>query len=101
MYCAAIEFKTILNNQDPNIQYTMGAEDADKTLTWVHYINLPNKLHFQRPSETSGHNPQILKCIIFTGFLHRTYAICQPTKREEVDFWSDVSLKIDTTSWRE
>lgn len=30
---SANKFKTILNNQDPNIQYTMGAEDADKTLT--------------------------------------------------------------------
>ena len=59
------------------------------------------KFAVPRPSETSGHNPKILQVIIFTGFLHRTYAICQPTKREEVDFWSDVSLKIDTTSWRE
>ena len=32
---SAIEFKTILNNQDPNIQYTMDAEDADKSLQFL------------------------------------------------------------------
>ena len=32
VYQSAIEFLNILNNQDPKIQYTMDAEDADKTL---------------------------------------------------------------------
>ena len=91
---SAIEFKTILNNQNPNIQYTMDAEDADKTLQfldlkikntegkYVTSIFRKNAITNVQVKPHSGHDPKILKGI-FTGFLHRAYAICQPTQREE------------------
>ena len=46
-----------------------------KYVSWSFITNVQVKPH-------SGHDPKILKGI-FTGFLHRAYAICQPTQREE------------------
>ena len=72
----------------------MDAEDADKTLQfldlkikntegkYVTSIFRKNAITNVQVKPRSGHDPKILKGI-FTGFLHRAYAICQLTQREE------------------
>ena len=109
---SATEFQNILNQQDPNIQYTMDVEDTEKTLQFLELkitnvegkytisIYMENAITNVQVKPHSGHDPKILKGI-FTDFLHRAYSTCQSTQRERRSGLPDQTLlKMDTTTTR-
>ena len=71
-------------------QHSMDAEDADKILQFLDlnikkverkYVTSIYRKKAITKVQVKPH-PMILKGI-FTGYIHRTYAICQPIQREE------------------
>ena len=94
----ATQFYTILNEQDPHIQYTMETENFEKSLQFLdlditningryeYKIHRKNAITNVQVKPNSGHDPKVLKGI-FTGFLHRAHTICEgQNQKDEIDF---------------
>ena len=87
----ALLFKNILNQQHPNIQYTIECEDENKTLNFLDIkiindnsgkykfnIHRKNAITNIQVKPTSNHDPKILNGI-FKGFVHRAFTLCSET----------------------
>ena len=84
----ALLFKDILNQQHPNIKYTIECEDENKTLNFLDIkitndqsgkykfnIHRKNAITNIQVKPTSSHDPKILNGI-FKGFVHRAFTLC-------------------------
>ena len=102
----ADQFLTILNAQDPKIQYTIEREDDEKKLAFLdlHICNDGSgQYDFNVYRKEAITNVQIKpqSCInprtaqgVFKGFLARAYRLCSPTHlNEEIQFLIDVFVE--------
>ena len=102
----AEEFKTVLNQQHPNIQYTMDRENSNKELEFLD-IKTKNSGNGQyeftvhrkdaitniQVKPHSDHDPKILQGI-FKGFVHRAINICSPQHlMDELNFLKTVFIE--------
>ena len=91
----AHDFKTVLNQQHQNIQYTLEEENQDKELEFLDVKtknNSTGRYEFSvhrkeaitniQVKPHSDHDPKILEGI-FKGFIHRAFTICSPQHLDE------------------
>ncbi|XP_065678811.1 uncharacterized protein LOC136093634 [Hydra vulgaris] len=102
----ANQFKTILNQQHPKIQYTIEFENDKKTINFLDLCIINNKngkyefrIHRKNAitniqvKATSNHDPQILNGI-FKGFVHRAFNVCSQKHIEnELKFFIQVFVE--------
>ena len=102
----ALRFCDILNQQHPNIKYTMDCESKDKDLNFLditvsnegsgHYefkVFRKNAITNVQIKPHSDHDPKI-KDGVFNGFVHRAYKICSEKYiNEELEFLVDVFVE--------
>ena len=101
----ASEFKNILNQQNPQIKYTIETENEHKQLNFLD-ISITNKggnyefnVHRKhaitnvRIKPNSNHDPKILDGI-FIGFIDRAHALCDEKHLdEEINFLMDIFVE--------
>ena len=102
----AQNFRTVLNRQDPRVQYTMEVEKEDKSLAFLRIRTVNSgkgRYEFDvyrkeaitnvQVKPNSCHDPRILQGI-FKGFVHQAFKICSKNYLEkELEFLTSVFLE--------